>query len=79
MVPFPPADQGWGYVLNQMDDKADIEIDFAGGLLTVTATKGGAPYDLKVMITLHILVPDAPLMGPQPAGAAAGAEVDANA
>ncbi|MEF9671949.1 hypothetical protein QNM99_03925 [Pseudomonas sp. PCH446] len=66
-------------MLNQMDSKADIEIDFTDGLLTVTATKDGAPYDLKVMITLHILVPDAPLMESQPAGAAAGAEVVANA
>ncbi|WP_332847532.1 hypothetical protein [Pseudomonas lactucae] len=59
MVPFPPVDSGWGYTVNQIDSRADVEIDFADGLLTVTVTKDGQPYDLKHMITLHILVPDA--------------------
>ncbi|MBJ2292683.1 phage tail protein [Pseudomonas sp. MF5691] len=59
MVPFPPADEGWGYTVNQVDARADVETDFADGLLTVTVTKDGKPYDLKHMITLHILVPDA--------------------
>lgn len=63
MVPFPPVDVGWGYTLNQVDGRADIEIEFADGLLTVTATKEGQPYDLKHMITLHILVPSLPLAG----------------
>ncbi|CRM04705.1 hypothetical protein [Pseudomonas sp. 28 E 9] len=62
MVPFPPIDDGWGYTVNQVDGKADVETDFADGLLTVTVTKGGQPYDLKHMITLHILVPDAPVV-----------------
>lgn len=60
MVPFPPIDDGWGYTVNQVDRRADVEIDFADGLLTVTVTKDGLPYDLKHMITLHILVPDVP-------------------
>ncbi|MBK3432459.1 hypothetical protein JJD73_00805 [Pseudomonas fluorescens] len=60
MVPFPPVDDGWGYTVNQVDSRADVEADFADGLLTVTVTKDGKPYDLKHMITLHILVPDAP-------------------
>ncbi|WP_219274095.1 phage tail protein [Pseudomonas sp. Xaverov 83] len=60
MVPFPPIDDGWGYTVNQMDSRADVETDFADGLLTVTVTKDGQPYDLKHMITLHILVPDSP-------------------
>ncbi|MCU1752133.1 phage tail protein [Pseudomonas sp. 6D_7.1_Bac1] len=60
MVPFPPVDVGWGYTVNQMDSRADVDIDFADDLLTVTVTKDGQPYDLKHMITLHILVPDAP-------------------
>lgn len=60
MVPFPPVDDGWGYTVNQVDRRADVETDFADGLLTVTVTKDGLPYDLKHMITLHILVPDVP-------------------
>lgn len=58
MVPFPPEDEGWGYAVNQVDNRADVETDFADSVLTVTVTKSGAPYDLKHMITLHILVPD---------------------
>ncbi len=58
MVPFPPVDSGWGYTVNQIDSRADVEIDFADDLLTVTVTKDGQPYDLKHMITLHILVSD---------------------
>lgn len=59
MVPFPPIDDGWGYTVNQVDRRADVETYFADGFLTVTVTKDGQPYDLKHMITLHILVPDA--------------------
>ncbi|MCB2256610.1 hypothetical protein KTQ74_32320 [Pseudomonas chlororaphis] len=59
MVPFPPIDDGWGYTINQIDNRADVDTDFADGVLTVTVTKDGQPYDLKHMITLHILVPDA--------------------
>lgn len=62
MVPFPPVDDGWGYAVNQMDARADVDIQFADGLLTVVVTKDGQPYDLKHMITLHILVPDAPVV-----------------
>ncbi|WP_161547990.1 phage tail protein [Pseudomonas sp. Q1] len=62
MVPFPPIDDGWGYTINQVDRRADVEIEFADGLLTVTVTKDGQPYDLKHMITLHILVPDLPVV-----------------
>ncbi|AZC30142.1 hypothetical protein C4K38_2182 [Pseudomonas chlororaphis subsp. piscium] len=62
MVPFPPVDVGWGYTINQVDGRAEIEIEFADGVLTVTVTKDGQPYDLKHMITLHILVPDDPEM-----------------
>jgi hypothetical protein len=57
MVPYPPIDDGWGYTVNQVDNRADVETDFAEGVLTVTVTKDGLPYDLKHMITLHILVP----------------------
>lgn len=60
MVPFPPIGDGWGYTVNQVDSRADVETEFSGGLLTVTVTKDGQPYDLKHMITLHILVLDAP-------------------
>ncbi|NWC96067.1 MULTISPECIES: phage tail protein [unclassified Pseudomonas] len=62
MVPFPPVDEGWGYTVNQVDSRADVETEFADGVLTVTVTKDGQPYDLKHMITLHILVPDSPPM-----------------
>lgn len=64
MVPFPPVDDGWGYTLNQIDSRADVDIDFTDGLLTVTVTKAGMAYDLKHMITLHILVPDRAIAQP---------------
>lgn len=60
MVPFPPIDQGWGYGLHPADNPAEVDMAFDDGLLTVIVTKEGKPYDLKVMITLHILVPDRP-------------------
>ncbi|WP_124334315.1 hypothetical protein [Pseudomonas chlororaphis] len=66
LVPFPPIDEGWGYTINQIDSGADVEIVFADGVLIVAVTKGGQPYDLKHMITLHILVPDAPTDWPSP-------------
>lgn len=62
MVPFPPQGDGWGYTVNQMDSRADVDMDFADGVLTVTVTRDGQPYDLKHMITLHILVPDSPVV-----------------
>lgn len=58
LVPYPPIDSGWGYTVNQMDLAADVEVAFEEGVLTVTVSKGGVPYDIKHMITLHILVPD---------------------
>lgn len=58
MVPFPPIDEGWGYTVNQVDSRADVDIQFADDVLVVTVTKDDKPYDLKHMITLHILVPD---------------------
>ena len=61
MVPFPPLDQGWGYSLHPSESTAKVDITFAEGLLTVTVTMDGEPYDLKTMVTLHILVPDIPL------------------
>ncbi|MBC8783598.1 hypothetical protein KMT30_45340 [Streptomyces sp. IBSBF 2953] len=66
MVPFPPADDGWGYTVNQIDSRADVDIQFEEGVLTVTVTRDDKPYDLKHMITLHILVPDAPVVPMQP-------------
>ncbi len=48
--------------MNQIDNRADVETEFADDLLTVTVTKDGQPYDLNHMITLHILVPDAPAL-----------------
>lgn len=66
MVPFPPIDDGWGYTVNQVDSRADVETEFADGVLTVTVTKDSQPYDLKHMITLHVLVPDpAPIEMPE--------------
>ena len=62
MVPFPPIDDGWGYTVNQIDSRADVDIQFEEGVLTVAVTKDDKPYDLKHMITLHILVPDAPVV-----------------
>ncbi|WP_458722464.1 tail fiber assembly protein [Pseudomonas brenneri] len=60
MVPFPPVDQGWGYSLHPSENKADVDIVFEADLLTVNVTMDGKPYDLKAMITLHILVPNLP-------------------
>ncbi|MBK5437906.1 phage tail protein [Pseudomonas sp. TH32] len=59
MVPFPPIDEGWGYTVNQVDSRADVDIQLVDDVLVVTVTKDDKPYDLKHMITLHILVPDA--------------------
>ncbi|WP_289139442.1 hypothetical protein [uncultured Pseudomonas sp.] len=75
MVPFPPIDDGWGYTVNQIDSRADVDTDFTEGVLTVTVTKDGKPYDLKHMITLHILVPDAEVMEMPPAVAESESEV----
>lgn len=61
MVPFPPVGQGWGYSLHPSENTAKVDIAFADDLLTVTVTMGGEPYDLKTMITLHIMVPDLPV------------------
>lgn len=61
MVPFPPIDQGWGYSLHPSENTAKVDITFAEDLLKLTVTMDGEPYDLKTMITLHILVPDIPL------------------
>jgi len=60
MVPFPPVDQGWGYSLHPSENSAKVNAAFDEGLLTVTVTMDGEPYDLKTLITLHILVPDLP-------------------
>ena len=60
MVPFPPVDQGWGYSLHPSENTAQVDIVFSDGLLTVAVTMDGKPYDLKTMITLHVLVPDLP-------------------
>lgn len=58
LVPFPPINIGWGYTINQIDSKADVDINFENDILKVTVTKDNNPYDLLHMITLHILVPD---------------------
>jgi len=81
MVPFPPVDVGWGYTINNVDRKADVEIEFSDGIITVTVTKNEKPYDLIHMITLHILVPDpAPIFMPEfpPAPAPSAVEEDAS-
>ncbi|TFF09660.1 phage tail protein [Pseudomonas sp. BCA14] len=67
LVPFPPIDQGWGYSLHPSENTAKVDATFSEGLLTVTVTMNGEPYDLKTMITLHILVPDLPPQEIQPA------------
>ncbi|MBT2372340.1 tail fiber assembly protein [Pseudomonas fluorescens] len=62
MVPFPPIDQGWGFSLHPSENTAKVDTVFEADVLTVTVTMGGEPYDLKTMITLHILVPNLPLI-----------------
>lgn len=57
MVPVP---EGWGYVVNQADAAASVEISFADGVLAVGVTKGGEPSDLTHSITLHVAVDELP-------------------
>jgi hypothetical protein len=59
MVPYPPVNVGWGYTLNRVDDRADVDITYyeETEILRVECTKNGQPYDLTHMITLHVLVP----------------------
>ncbi|OPA88691.1 hypothetical protein BFW86_16750 [Pseudomonas fluorescens] len=64
MVPYPPEDVGWGYTLHPSESRAEVETDFQDGLLTIFVTMRGVPYDLKTIITLHILVPEAPVVQP---------------
>lgn len=74
MVPFPPIDDGWGYTVNQIDSRADVDIQFKEGVMMVTVTKDDKPYDLKHMITLHILVPDSPVVPMPPTEVPVSAE-----
>lgn len=55
-----PAPEGWGYVVNQADAAASVEISFADGVLAVGVTKEGEPYDLTHSITLHVSVDELP-------------------
>lgn len=57
MVP-PPI--GWGYVLNQADGGASVNISFNDGVLAVSVAKDGEPADLVHSITLHIAVEELP-------------------
>lgn len=57
MVPVP---EGWGYVVNQADAAASVEISFADGVLAVGVTKDGEPSDLTHSITLHVSVDELP-------------------
>ncbi|WP_208825608.1 hypothetical protein [Pseudomonas luteola] len=65
MVPMPPADVGWGYVLNQMDLGTNVDISYEEGVLAVICTMDGKPYDLQHMVTLHVLVDDLPVTAPE--------------
>lgn len=64
MVPFPPENVGWGYTVNQVDRNADIEIKFKGKTLSVSVSLDGEPYDLKHMITLHVMIPSQEIVAP---------------
>ncbi|QVI69629.1 tail fiber assembly protein [Pseudomonas syringae] len=56
-----PPPLGWGYVINQMDVGAEVNILYEHDVLNVFVTKEGSPADLLHSITLHVAVDDLPI------------------
>lgn len=54
------APEGWGYVVNQVDNDKQIVINFDNDLLEVAVTRDGEPVDLQHSITLHVAVDELP-------------------
>lgn len=52
-----PAPDGWGHVVNQLDNDAVVIIGFDGEKLVVDVSRNGEPSDLAHSITLHVVVP----------------------
>lgn len=54
------APEGWGYVVNQIDNDKKVAITFANDLLEVAVTLDGEPADLQHSLTLHVAVDELP-------------------
>lgn len=54
------APEGWGYVVNQMDNDKSVAITFVNELLEVAVTLDGEPADLQHSLTLHVAVDELP-------------------
>lgn len=62
------APEGWGYVVNQIDNDKKVAITFANELLEVAVTLDGEPADLQHSLTLHVAVEELPpQIVPEPA------------
>ena len=62
------APEGWGYVVNQMDNDKRLAISFVDELLEVAVTLDGEPADLQHSLTLHVAVDELPpQVMPEPA------------
>ena len=54
------APEGWGYVVNQMDNGKKVAITFVNELLEVAVTLDGEPADLQHSLTIHLAVDELP-------------------
>ena len=54
------APEGWGYVVNRIDNDKKVAITFANDLLEVAVTLDGEPADLQHSLTLHVAVDELP-------------------
>lgn len=54
------APEGWGYVVNQIDNDKKVVISFTNDLLEVAVTLDGEPADLQHSLTLHVAVDELP-------------------
>ena len=62
------APEGWGYVVNQIDNDKKVAITFANDLLEVAVTLDDEPADLQHSLTLHVAVDELPSqIVPEPA------------
>ena len=54
------APEGWGYVVNQIDNDKKVVISFTNDLLEVAVTLDDEPADLQHSLTLHVAVDELP-------------------
>jgi hypothetical protein len=59
-----PPPLGWGYVVNQMDNNASVDISYTDQVLTVAITVDGQPANLQHSITLHVEVEEIVIVPP---------------